>query len=146
MAAQEDVTAALKLLDNLIYASGRTKQDLDRKLGFSRGYLSRVLAGETRLTYELMLVVVDELGMDRAAFFNLLHQKRPARREAPAGWADDAWQQLGYGEAPPAGTTVEPVRPPAPLDLRILEAVRQVLAQQTPPAAAEAGARGRKKE
>lgn len=130
---KEDLKAALRLLDNLIYASGRTKQDLDRALGVSRGYVSRVLAGETRLTYETILRILEILGLDRSLFFDTLNRKR---RPAQGGYfrrrddrTDEIWRRRGLGEVPPA-EHLEPRREHSDLDMRILEAVRFVLADR----------------
>lgn len=130
---KDDLKAALRLLDNLIYASGRTKQDLDRALGVSRGYVSRVLSGETRLTYETILRILEVLGLERSLFFDTLNRKR---RPAQGGFfrrredrTDEIWRRRGYGEVPPAeqmGTRSGH----SDLDLRILEAVRFVLAER----------------
>ncbi len=129
----EDLKAALRLLDNLIYASGRTKQDLDRTLGVSRGHVSRVLAGDTRLTYETILRILEILGLDRSLFFDTLNRKR---RPAQGGYfrrredrTDEIWRSRGLGEVPPA-EQLEPRRGHSDLDLRILEAVRFVLAER----------------
>jgi transcriptional regulator with XRE-family HTH domain len=131
---QGDVKAALRLLDNLAYAKGLTKQDLDRALGATRGYASRVLSGETRLTYEAILRILEVLGLDPSLFFDTLHRKR---RPAPAGSfrqredrTDEIWRRRGLGEVPLAEQLEPRRREHSALDLRILEAVRFVLAER----------------
>jgi transcriptional regulator with XRE-family HTH domain len=131
---QADVKAALRLLDNLVYAKGLTKQDLDRALHATRGYSSRVLSGETRLTYETILRILDVLGLDPTLFFDTLHHKR---QPAPAGYlrrredrTDDIWRRRGLGEVPRAEQLEPRRREHSDLDLRILEAVRLVLVER----------------
>lgn len=129
-----DVQAALRLLDSLIYASGLTKQDLDKAVGASRGFISRILAGDTRLTYETLLRILAVLGIERTLFFDTLHRKH---RPAPGGYfrqredrTDEIWRRRGFGEVPFAQALEPRRRDHTDLDLRILEAVRHVLAER----------------
>jgi transcriptional regulator with XRE-family HTH domain len=71
--AAEAVKRLRKILNALIHSSGRSRRDIDRALGVTRGYTSRVLAGETQITYERTLQIAEVLGFPYANMSFLLH-------------------------------------------------------------------------
>ena len=145
-----EVAAALELLRRLIAARRMSLGELDDQLGHARGYLSRLLQGRTRLTYDILLKLIRAVDVDPAFFFSTLHPPRrrkgylptPPPRE-PAAGAPPApsrrpdlaelrallLQQLRHSlpeleEAPPM--TDED------LETRILAAVQEILAEDLP--------------
>ena len=65
--------AALRLLVLLIRVTGWTQRRLDRHLGYSVGYISRLLTGNTKLLYAHILDILKAIGVEPARFFEVLH-------------------------------------------------------------------------
>jgi len=65
--------AALRLLVLLIRITGWTQRRLDRHLGYSLGYMSRLLTGNARLLYSHILEILGAIGVEPARFFAVLH-------------------------------------------------------------------------
>ena len=74
--------AARTLLRSLIEARGFNLQDLDARLHFRRGYVSRLLHGRTRLTYGQIIEILELIAVDPSLFFSTLHPySRPPASE-----------------------------------------------------------------
>jgi plasmid maintenance system antidote protein VapI len=69
----EALKAARTLLRRLIQAQGFTLGEIDAKLHFARGYVSRLIHGQARLTYQHILTIMAAIGVDPALFFSTLH-------------------------------------------------------------------------
>ena len=80
--------AARTLLRSLIEARGYNLQDLDAKLHFRRGYVSRLLHGRTRLTYGQILEILELIGVDPSLYFSTLHPYRRASESQPLTFED----------------------------------------------------------
>jgi transcriptional regulator with XRE-family HTH domain len=65
--------AARRLLVLLIRVTGWTQRRLDRQLGYSVGYVSRLLTGNTKLLYTHILEILKAIGVEPARFFEVLH-------------------------------------------------------------------------
>lgn len=65
--------AAVRLLGILIRITGWTQRRLDRRLGYSLGYMSRLLTGNTKLLYTHILEILNAIGIEPARFFAVLH-------------------------------------------------------------------------
>jgi len=63
-----EVRRALKLLEALIKAHGRTKKALDQKLRKGPGYISQVLTGRLELKYRHILEILGALELDPGLF------------------------------------------------------------------------------
>lgn len=114
--------AALRLLSVLIELTGSNRQEIDERLGFSRGYTSRLLTGNCKLLYRHVLSILDTIGISAELYFGVLH---------------------GPGRLPRScRATSAPL--PADLEPRIREAAEQVIAELGRPARAP-GSRLRKK-
>lgn len=65
--------AARTLLRRLIQAQGLTLGEVDAKLQFARGYVSRLVHGQARLTYQHILDIMEAIEVDPSRFFSTLH-------------------------------------------------------------------------
>ena len=83
MKADEQVAGLTRLLGALIRVSGQTRQTLERRLGWSAGYLSRLLAGSIDLKMRHVLLICEALGVEPGEFFHMAYPGRPT-----AGWQD----------------------------------------------------------
>lgn len=127
--------AARQFLRRLIQAQGITLQDLDKRLGFTRGYVSRLLHGETHLTYQHILQILEAIEIDPSVYFATLHPQRRQRREPEALHIEELRELVHrlHRILPAAGEPDRPVAaPPSEEDVetRIQEAVRTVLAER----------------
>ncbi len=119
MAVEPYEAAAVRLLSVLIQLTGWTRQEVDERLGFSRGYTSRLLTGNCKLLYRHVLLILEAIGVAPAHYFEVLHGTGPLAARVRAGDAPD-------------------------LEARIREAARRVTAELGMPARAP-GAKPRRK-
>ncbi|HXU46758.1 MAG TPA: helix-turn-helix transcriptional regulator [Thermoanaerobaculia bacterium] len=71
---KEPVDRALWLLSHLIPMAGLSRREVDQRLGLTRGQVGQVLTGRTSLRFEMILLILDEVGMEPALFFKLLFE------------------------------------------------------------------------
>ncbi|MEP7010489.1 MAG: hypothetical protein ABJC13_09225 [Acidobacteriota bacterium] len=62
------------LLGHLIQMTGLGRRDVDERLGLTRGQVSQLLTGRVSLKLEMILLILDEVGMEPAMFFKLLFE------------------------------------------------------------------------
>ena len=127
--------AARQFLRRLIQAQGITLQDLDKRLGFTRGYVSRLLHGETRLTYQHILEILEAIDIDPSIYFSTLHPQRQHRREPEALRIEELRELVSqlHRILPAAEESIPALAPPASeedVEARIQDAVREVLAER----------------
>jgi hypothetical protein len=112
----------MRLLSVLIQVTGWTRQEVDDRLGFGRGYTSRLLTGNCKLLYRHVLGILEAIGIAPEFYFRVLH-----------------------GPGPVAGPSRRAGQPnEAELEARIREAARLVVAEIGRPARAP-GAKPRRK-
>lgn len=68
------VERARWLLGHLIQMAGLGRRDVDERLGLTRGQVSQVLTGRVSLKLEMILLILDEVGMEPVLFFKLLFE------------------------------------------------------------------------
>jgi len=69
----------LRILECLrleIYLSKVTRREIERRVGFSRGYLSQLLGGTVELKLWQLLAILHAVGMDPASFFSKVFPRR----------------------------------------------------------------------
>jgi transcriptional regulator with XRE-family HTH domain len=82
----EILEAARTLIRRLIQAQGLTLGEIDAKLNYARGYVSRLIHGQARLTYKHILDITEAIEVNPALFFSTLHPYPAAPpRELEAG-------------------------------------------------------------
>lgn len=106
--------AAVRLLSVLIQLTGWTRQEVDERLGFSRGYTSRLLTGNCKLLYRHVLLILDAIGVSPALYFEVLHGTAPlaARVRPPAGDAPDLEARIREAALRVTGELGMPARAP----------------------------------
>jgi transcriptional regulator with XRE-family HTH domain len=136
---EQELATIRDLLRRLIQAKGFTLQDLDAQFGYSRGYMSRLLKGETALTFHHVFMLLDALEFSRNDFFSVMYPAPPPYREredSPLEAIERLIRRLDrYFPAGPDDDDPEP--PPAPdsptaREERMAEAVRKALAAGRP--------------
>lgn len=71
-----------QVLAAVIRASGLTRQGVEKELGWSSGYLSKLLGGQVELRPRHILAVLAVAKMEPADFFSIVF---PKRRRNPSG-------------------------------------------------------------
>jgi len=69
----------LRILERLrleIYLSKVTQREIERRIGFSRGYLSQLLGGSVELKLWQLLAILHAIGKDPASFFSETFPRR----------------------------------------------------------------------
>lgn len=77
----QEVTRITRLLDQTIRVSGMTKNALEKKMGWSAGYLSRLANGSIELRLRHILLLAQAVGISPAEFFHAAYP-RPAVPES----------------------------------------------------------------
>lgn len=70
---QAEVERALEALAFFLRSSGRSRQDLDRRIGQGRGFTSQVLTGRVKLRYDHVIQILQGINAEPALYFGLLH-------------------------------------------------------------------------
>jgi transcriptional regulator with XRE-family HTH domain len=73
MTTDEQVENLTRLLGGLIRVSGQTRQMVERRLGWSGGYLSRLLSGDIDLKVRHVLLICEALAVEPGEFFRMAY-------------------------------------------------------------------------
>jgi transcriptional regulator with XRE-family HTH domain len=161
----DEIGRITALLSTVIKVANVTKRELEKELGASGGYLSRLLSGKMGLSVRHILLICAAIGMEPAEFFHLAYPEAPSAGEG-SGMARDIlrrFQGLGYegkgaGRAAPS-SAASPALSDTELDERIRASLGRALrelvsgesapassaaAQGAPPVAPKRSTRGRK--
>jgi transcriptional regulator with XRE-family HTH domain len=94
----DEIERVTALLSTVIKVANVTKRELEKELGASGGYLSRLLSGKMGLSIRHILLICAAIGMDPAEFFHLAYPEAPNAGEG-SGMAHDIlrrFQGMGY--------------------------------------------------
>ncbi len=116
------VQRVLDTLKTVMRLLGVTNREVESRMGWSHGYLSRIFSGTIELRVEHVLRIVEIIGLDPAEFFDLAFAVRP---EPPTPRAVELYSLLRtFQPAPP--------RPPGPNLLperELVDLLRRALAE-----------------
>ena len=131
----EQVTHLTEMLRTVIRLSDFTNRDIERKLGFSGGYLSRLFGGQVEIKISHILNVLEIIGMYPSEFFQIAFP--PAEGEpSPVMKKLLAMTPQRRPFPLPAAT---PTPPPTPglsareIEERLSEALRKVFSEMETP-------------
>lgn len=83
----EELARHRTFLRRLIAARDFTLEELDRKFGYGRSYLSRLLSGETALTVVHVLAILEAIDYPADKYFSALYPpSSPVPAERPGDW------------------------------------------------------------
>lgn len=127
---KEEAERILRLLEAEIIQSRRSRRDIERKLGWSQGYLGSLLRGRISLKVWHVFALARQLAIEPLSLFLTVSPPR-----------DPAWilKQLGLKPAPPEPAPVPPEAAPAekevkekpPVDWEVMEEiVRKLLREE----------------
>lgn len=106
MNAQDEVHRLLHVLRVAMRILEVTNRDIEKKMGLSYGYLSRLFAGNIELKVEHVLLISEILGLTPAEFFQLAYP----RKTVPPTESAVRMQAILDG----IGSVAPEERPPAP--------------------------------
>ncbi|HEX3130816.1 MAG TPA: helix-turn-helix transcriptional regulator [Thermoanaerobaculia bacterium] len=94
---QEEIQRLMHVLRVAMRMLDVSNRDVEKKLGLSYGYLSRLFAGNIELKVEHVLQILDVLGLTPAEFFQLAYP----RRNTPPSEAAERLHSILEGLGPP---------------------------------------------
>ena len=103
---QEEIQRLIQMLRVAMRILDVSNRDIEKQLGLSYGYLSRLFSGAIELKMEHILQIVEVLGLAPAEFFHLAYPRRPSPpSEAAARMRAilDGFGPIGPDERPPTG-------------------------------------------
>lgn len=106
MTVQDEVTRLLHVLRVAMRILDVSNRDVEKRLGLSYGYLSRLFSGTIELKVEHILQILDVLGLAPAEFFQLAYPRKPSPPSDSATRMRAILEGIGpfqQEERPPAG-------------------------------------------
>lgn len=79
MDAESLTRRILERVRQLIFLSDVTQREVEKRVGFSRGYLSQLLGGTVEIKYWQLLAILHAMELDPAEFFSELFGRRRHR-------------------------------------------------------------------
>lgn len=127
-ARPEELKRAISLLDELVQAFGGSRRHVDKMLGTGRSRTSQMLSGRLELKFQHILDVLEVLGIESRAFFEVLYGEEE-HAPFPAPLAVVYRQKLRAMGVPADSPAAGPKPPEAPAVPRFLteEEVRQLI-------------------
>lgn len=119
----------LDLLKTSMRILGYTNRDIERPMGWSSSYLSRLFSGAIELKFEHILDLCRQMGLDPGEFFRMAF---PAPLARPASEAAERLRQSIRGFAPVDTPAPAPERPEVSdeeVEKMLAKALRQLLAR-----------------
>lgn len=128
---QEEIHRLLYVLRVAMRMLDVSNRDVEKRLGLSYGYLSRLFSGSIELKVEHILQILDVLGLTPAEFFQLAYP----RRNTPPSEAAERLRSILEGLGPlPAEEPPPAVRELSAADLEaIVSKVLRKLLKETKP-------------
>lgn len=126
-----EIERILTVLRTSMRILGVTNREIEKRLGVSVGYLSRLFHGSVELKVEHVLAITQAIGLHPAEFFHLLYPQPPARPSEAAQKLRSALE--GFRPAPPPLQTA-PEKPGArapseeELERLMMSSLRKLLA------------------
>jgi antitoxin component HigA of HigAB toxin-antitoxin module len=129
-ARPEEMQRAISLLDELVQAFGGSRRHVDKMLGTGRSRTSQILSGRLELKFQHILDVLEVLGIESRAFFEVLYgEEEHAPFPAPLAVVYRQKLRAMGGGAPATFEAIAPKPPEAPAIPHFLteEEVRQLI-------------------
>ena len=103
---QDEIQRLIQMLRVAMRILDVSNRDIEKQLGLSYGYLSRLYSGAIELKVEHILQILEVLGLTPAEFFHLAYPRRPSPpSEASVRMRTilDGFGPIAPEERPPAG-------------------------------------------
>jgi transcriptional regulator with XRE-family HTH domain len=126
MDEKKEVERVIRLLRTVIRLLGFTNREIERRLGLTPSYLTRLFGGAIELRYEHVLGIGRALGLKPNEIFEVLYPRRDEERSEAAVRLHHTLKEMSATPipepAPPSGVTLDQV------DERIRDAMRTFFA------------------
>jgi transcriptional regulator with XRE-family HTH domain len=132
----EEVARLTRLLRDAIKLSKRSNREVEKRLGLSGGYLSRLFAGVMDLRVEHILAICEAIGFPVPEFFRAAYPMQEG--EDPVG--SNLQQALARLHPHPSASPARPPEPPEPppparpseeeIEKMLVSALRKLLGDQ----------------
>lgn len=101
---QEEIQRLLQLLRLAMRILDVSNRDIEKALGLSYGYLSRLFSGAIELKVEHILQILEVIGLTPAEFFQLAYPRKASPSEAATRMRSilDGFGPIAPEERPPA--------------------------------------------
>lgn len=108
-------------LKHVIRTSGLSARAIERQLGLSGGYISRLTSGRLELKMSHLFDILDVLGLTPNEFFSLAFPLRPGGARSPL--------MIRLQALSPPAEAAQSSEPPDEEERKLLETVRRVLSE-----------------
>jgi transcriptional regulator with XRE-family HTH domain len=122
---EQHIRRYVEALSAFIQRKGMLQVDLEKRLGWSRGTLTKVLKGRQKLTVGHVLSLVEVLDIEPLSFYTEVHGGEKSRAEPTP--AEALFRMLGSGGRP---IVLSRFLTDEDLDQRISEAVAKALSRR----------------
>jgi transcriptional regulator with XRE-family HTH domain len=127
MDEKREVERVIRLLRTVIRLLGFTNREIERRLGLTPSYLTRLFGGAIELRYEHVLAIGRALGLKPNEVFEVLYPRRDEEPSETSVRLHDILKEMSATPPPepppPSGVTLEQV------DERIKDAMRTIFAE-----------------
>ena len=121
MSDQEEVERLLNVLRTSVRLLGLTSREIERRLGLTPSYVSRIFSGTIELKMEHVLAITRAIGLQPWEFFELAYPQRPNPHSASFQAIQTLLRGMQPSSPPAAGPTEEE------LNQRIEDAVNRAM-------------------
>ena len=127
---QEEIQRLLYVLRVAMRMLDVSNREVEKKLGLSYGYLSRLFSGSIELKVEHILQILEVLGLTPTEFFQLAYP----RRNAPASESASRLRSIleGLGPLPPEEHPTVRELSPEELEAIVSKVLRKILSETRP--------------
>lgn len=125
---EPEVKRLITILKTAMRVLGVTNREVERKLGQSPSYLSRVFSGGIELKAEHLILIPRAMGMEPAEFFQLAYPKRNDPPSSAALRLRDSLRDLI--PSPPEEKRPEPPIDEQQLEKMMLATLRKLMAKE----------------
>lgn len=131
--SRAEVTRILNLLRTAMRLLGLSNREVERRMGLSPSYLSRLFGGTIELKMEHVLAIAKAIGLHPAEFFHLAYPHRPEVPTEAAVALRSVLEELKPSAPAPSADPAAPDPSSRDLEVRIQESLRHVFLELAKP-------------
>lgn len=103
--SKEETERIIRMLRTALRLLGLTNREIERRLGYTPSYLTRLFSGQIELRFEHVVDIASAMGLTAEEFFQFAYPGRKRERSEPAIKLDEVLEELR-----PAGRDPEGIR------------------------------------
>ncbi len=97
---REETERVIHRLRTALRLLGFTNREIERRLGYTPSYLTRLLSGQIELRFEHIVDIAAAMGMTAEEFFQFAYPVRAGERSEPASKLAEMLEELRPGKNP----------------------------------------------